>query len=265
MKKFLSVILSLVMVFGVAAGTAKSFVFADDVTYTVDGYTYEREFEYKMIDGWRCEYKDIEEDEWYTDAVEWAVLKKVFRPEGNQYFPEKVATRAELIEALYNACNRPYCNSDYNPFKDVKEEDSFYDAVVWAYDNEILFGTSATTFSPKDALTRAQVVAILWRLEGSPENYSSTPFTDLKAGSYYEPAAKWAYDQRILAGDTPTTFAPDRKINRAEMLTFYYRYFELSFWQRDALLSGIDPDLYYEQLLVPNGFTDVPGYEGGEN
>ena len=108
-------------------------------------------------------------------------------------------------------------------FTDVPADAYFRDAVEWAVGDGITGGTSATTFSPNNVCTRAQAVTFLWRADGSPKPESSrSPFTDVKAGSYYYDAVLWAVEQGITSGTTPTTFSPDATCTRGQIVTFLY-------------------------------------------
>ena len=111
------------------------------------------------------------------------------------------------------------------PFVDIVNGSFYYDAVVWGYNNGIVNGVDSTHFAPDASCTRAQVVTFLWRAAGSPEPKSmSTPFTDVKSGSFYEKAAAWAYENGIVKGTTDTTFAPNATVTRAQFVTFLWRY-----------------------------------------
>ncbi len=111
------------------------------------------------------------------------------------------------------------------PFVDIVNGSFYYDAVVWGYNNGIVNGVDTTHFAPDASCTRAQVVTFLWRAAGSPEPKSmSTPFTDVKSGSFYEKAAAWAYENGIVKGTTDTTFAPNATVTRAQFVTFLWRY-----------------------------------------
>ena len=111
------------------------------------------------------------------------------------------------------------------PFVDIVNGSLYYDAVVWGYNNGIVNGVDSTHFAPDASCTRAQVVTFLWRAAGSPEPKSmSTPFTDVKSGSFYEKAAAWAYENGIVKGTTDTTFAPNATVTRAQFVTFLWRY-----------------------------------------
>ena len=118
----------------------------------------------------------------------------------------------------------PDSDSEHSlPFTDVPADAYFRDAVEWAVGEGITGGTSATTFSPYNVCTRAQAVTFLWRADGSPKPESArSPFTDVKAGSYYYDAVLWAVEQGITSGTTPTTFSPDATCTRGQIVTFLY-------------------------------------------
>ena len=112
-----------------------------------------------------------------------------------------------------------------NPFKDVSENDYFYDAVLWAVDKGITSGTSATIFDANKNCTRAEMVTFLWRAAGKPEPTSHiNPFTDVKADSYYYKAVLWAVENGITKGTSDTTFSPNATCTRGQTATFLYRY-----------------------------------------
>ena len=111
-----------------------------------------------------------------------------------------------------------------NPFTDVPAGSYYEDAVIWAVDKGITTGTSATTFNPNGICTRAQAVTFLWRAAGSPAAKSAVmPFTDVKAGSYYETAVLWAVENGITKGTSDTMFSPDATCTRAQIVTFLWR------------------------------------------
>ena len=110
-----------------------------------------------------------------------------------------------------------------NPFVDVKEGAYYYDAVLWAVEQKITSGTSATTFSPDASCTRAQMVTFLWRNAGSPEVSGTMPFTDVEADAYYAKAVQWAVQQKITTGTSETTFSPMSDCTRGQIVTFLYR------------------------------------------
>ncbi len=112
-------------------------------------------------------------------------------------------------------------------FVDVRPGDYFYDSVQWAVNLDITKGTSATTFSPKQGCTRAQIVTFLWRAANSPAPRSSTSkFTDVYATAHadYMKAINWATEQGITTGTGNGKFSPDATCTRAQIVTFLYRY-----------------------------------------
>lgn len=111
-------------------------------------------------------------------------------------------------------------------FRDVQERDWYYDAVQFVYERGLLVGTKADEFAPNLSLTRCMAVTILYRLAGEPEPDGAIPFEDVKDGSYYEKAVRWAYSKGIVAGRTETSFEPDTPITRQELATLLYRYSE---------------------------------------
>ena len=115
-------------------------------------------------------------------------------------------------------------NAMLNYFVDVKANDYFYDAVLWAAQNGITSGTDAEHFSPNQPCTRAQIVTFLWRAAGSPAPKSaSMPFTDVPKDSYYDTAVLWAVENGITKGTSDTTFSPDATCSRAQIVTFLWR------------------------------------------
>ena len=109
-------------------------------------------------------------------------------------------------------------------FTDVKSGDWCYDAVKYVYENGLFAGATDTTFSPDASMTRAMLVAVLYRMEGSPAVTGAGAFTDVTGGKYYTDAVAWASANKIVNGVTATAFAPDTPITREQMAAILYRY-----------------------------------------
>ena len=173
-------------------------------------------------------FNDVKEGEFYYEAVLWAVNADPQVTSGTSattFSPNPTCTRAQVVTFLWRAKGCPEPKTNNNPFIDVKAGDYYYKAVLWAVENGITAGTSATTFSPNAGCTRAQVVTFLWRTEGQPKpNSSSNPFKDVKGGYYYD-AVLWAVEKGITAGTSATTFSPDATCTRGQIVTFLYRAF----------------------------------------
>ena len=112
------------------------------------------------------------------------------------------------------------------PFPDVTEGDWFYDAVRYAYETGLMGGVGDSLFAPNSETTRAQLVTILYRLEGEPEPGGDSGFSDVAAGTWYTDAVVWAAENGIVNGTTDATFAPGEDITRGQLVTVLYRYAE---------------------------------------
>lgn len=110
-------------------------------------------------------------------------------------------------------------------FTDVPESAYFYEPVLWAVENGVTSGTSATKFSPYEGCTRGQVVTFLWRAAGCPEPESSyNPFSDVPSNAYYHDAVLWAAEEGITTGTSRTRFEPNATVTRAQTVTFLWRW-----------------------------------------
>ena len=114
-------------------------------------------------------------------------------------------------------------------FVDVAEGDWFYNSVMWAVENGVTVGTTATTFEPTKGCTRAEMVEFLWNAAGQPKaTIKTVNFTDVPASGsddfWYEESLLWAVDSGIVAGTNDgTTFSPNQVCSRAEMVSFLAR------------------------------------------
>lgn len=126
------------------------------------------------------------------------------------------------------------------PFGDVKTADWFYNDVKYVYDKGMMAGTAADVFAPNATTTRAMIVTILYRLEGSPAVTGTSAFVDVPAGQWYTDAVNWAAANQIVKGTSATTFAPNDSITREQMAAILYRYAQYKGYDvtKKADLSG---------------------------
>ena len=114
------------------------------------------------------------------------------------------------------------------PFEDVSEQEWYYGAVKYNYENGMILGTSDTTFAPDSKLTRAMLVTILHRMEGQPYQSGTSKFPDVQdTSAYYYVAVKWATANNIVSGYDNGNFGPNDLITReqlAVMLNSYCKY-----------------------------------------
>ncbi len=135
------------------------------------------------------------------------------------------------------------------PFTDVKLADWYYEAIKFAYNNNLFNGTSSNAFSPNKTMTRAMLVTVLWRYAGSPDEGNST-FSDVKSDAYYAKAVAWASANNVVNGVGNNRFNPDGTITREQMATILFRY---------AYQFGYYTDERAELSSFPDGNT-VSGY-----
>ena len=128
-----------------------------------------------------------------------------------------------------------------NPFKDVYESASYFKALMWAYNNGIVAGTSTTAFSPNANCTRGQFALMLWRMNGKPSiKGMENPFTDVPSTNGFYKGIVWCYNKGITAGTSATTYSPNDNIKRWQMILMFWR-------MQDKPASS----------LTSNPFTDV--------
>jgi hypothetical protein len=126
-----------------------------------------------------------------------------------------------FVMILWKMHGKPVVSGS-NPFTDVSGTTSV-NAVKWAVQKGIVKGTSATTFSPEDPLSRMNIIMILWKLAGSPKASTTTDFVDL-SGSKAIKAVNWAVKKGIITGVDATHFDPDGNCSRALLVEVLYKY-----------------------------------------
>ena len=163
----------------------------------------------------------------YYDAILWAYENGVTEGKADGTFGvNDKCTRAQIVTFLYRAAGSPEVAATVkNPFTDVSSKSPYYNAILWAVSKGITTGTTATTFSPNAACTRAQIVTFLWRYEGQPIVSTLNSFSDVSSSSVYYNAIMWAVDEGITQGITKTSFEPGTACTRAQAVTFIYRDF----------------------------------------
>ena len=117
---------------------------------------------------------------------------------------------------------------DISKFTDVKEGDWFYDSVDYVVSNGVFNGTSATTFSPQDPMTRAMFITVVGRHAGVKDSDSASPvyayFDDVVSGQYYASHVKWGVDNGVTLGIGGGLFGTNNSITRQDMATMMVRY-----------------------------------------
>lgn len=144
-------------------------------------------------------------------------------------------------------------------FQDVASTAWYYDAVKWIKNARITSGTSATTYSPDQPCTRAQMVTFLWRCVGSPDiDGSSLNFKDVSSNHFSKKAIAWAYANGITSGTSDTTFSPDQPCTRAQMATFLWRFYVSKAADNKYYTSNSTGSLGDLKSEYKTGFSDIP-------
>lgn len=169
-------------------------------------------------------FNDVKPGDYFYDAVNWAVEKGITTgTSATTFSPNASCTRAQIVTFLWRASGSPEPKTASNPFTDVAANAYCCKAVLWAVENGITTGTSATTFSPNAPCTRAQGVTFLWRANGSKAASAAASFTDVASDAYYAPAVAWAAEQNVTGGVGNGLFSPDTTCTRAQIVSMLYR------------------------------------------
>ena len=131
-------------------------------------------------------------------------------------------TGNKTVYAKWNKVN-PNTGAEL-PFTDVKATNWSYEDIAYVYEKGLMQGTSATTFSPQLSTSRAMIVTILWRLEGSPVVNYAMSFDDVAPDQWYTEAIRWAQANGIVNGYSAEKFGMNDPITREQMATILYRY-----------------------------------------
>lgn len=145
-------------------------------------------------------------------------------------------------------------------FTDVSSSAYYYNVVAWAVDSGITSGTSANTFSPDNACSRAQVITFLWRMAGSPVVTNTvSAFDDVPADSYYWNAVQWATANGITAGIASGLFGSNSTCTRGQMAALLYRYVGSPTIDGELPFADVSADSYYAKAVIwaaENGITN---------
>ena len=172
-------------------------------------------------------FPDVNEGDWYYDAVAFVCEKGLFNGTDKGFEPSGKMTRAMLVTVLYRLSGEEA--SSVSAFSDVKAGDWYCDAVSWAYAAGIVNGVNDTTFAPNDSITREQLAAILYRFaKMQGEDVGGTDISGFSDAGYVSDYAKdaisYAVKNGIITGKGENSLAPGDSATRAEVATMLMRY-----------------------------------------
>ena len=171
-------------------------------------------------------FSDVFRDDYFADAVEWAThaqppVTNGF-PDGT-FQPGSTVTRAQAVTFLWHAMGDPApTQAESNPFADILEDAWYYQAALWAREQEITNGTGSTAdgkivYSPTDTLTRGQMITFLWRTLGEPDKTA-----DREGKAWYEDAERWAVGREMLLS-TAVPYATGGDCPRADVVYYLWK------------------------------------------
>ena len=146
------------------------------------------------------------------------------------------------------------------PFTDVNEGDWFYDVVLYAYDNGLMTGVSATEFAPNQTTTRGMIVSMLARLEGVT-SAEDAGFADVAANDWYATAVNWAASVGVVNGYEDNTFRPNAPITREQMAAILYNYADYKGYDVSARADLSD---YADAASISSWAEDVLAWANAE-
>ena len=174
-------------------------------------------------------FTDVKTGDWFYEAVQYVYDKGMMTGvSADRFAPASTTTRGMIVTVLYRLENEPAVSGDL-PFTDVERGAWYADAVAWAAANDIVNGTSATTFAPNSPITREQMAAILYRY-AAYKGYDVSQKADLSGytdaasiSGYAKDALAWANAQKLITGVTDTTLNPQGSATRAQVATILMR------------------------------------------
>ena len=188
------------------------------------GYVYDSKGEYASYARFGAapeptvgDFADVKQSAWYADSVEWAVGEDITTgTSATAFSPDTTCTRAQIITFLWRAAGSPKADGTY-AIADVPAGQYYYDAVMWAAENDMIAQDAA--FGPDAPCTRQTAVEYMWKQAGSPDA-ADAGFADVSSD-----AVNWAVEQGVTNGTGANTFSPASTCTRAEIVTFLYRAF----------------------------------------
>ncbi|MDO4270338.1 MAG: cyclophilin-like fold protein [Eubacteriales bacterium] len=169
-------------------------------------------------------FADVPQDAYYAAAVRYCRDTGLISGTSDTTFsPHDATFRAQLTAMLWRQAGSPAAGGE--PFADVSGAAYYAEAAAWANEQGVVTGYGDGRFGPNDPVTRAQLTAILWRVDGRPTAAETTPFADQTAiPSYAADAAAWACAGGIVSGKDGGRFDPNGRATRAETAAILCRW-----------------------------------------
>ena len=175
-------------------------------------------------------YTDVNLDSWYHESVDYMIGNGCMNGiSDNEFAPDADTTRAMMVTILYRIAGEPSVEGMSNPFTDVPANKWYTNAVIWAADEGIVEGIVSGLFSPDKAITREQIVTILYRCadaEPVSENALAGYEDAADVSSWAKDAMNWAVSEGLVQGVSATELIPTDLATRAQIAAILMRYLE---------------------------------------
>ena len=216
-------------------------------------------------------FVDVNEQDAFMQPVAWAMSRGIATAKNERFHPEQACSRAQELTFLYRAMGSPACSLTESPYSDVDPGSWYGPAVLWAYEQRIIFQADNGRFEPEKTITRAEAMTTLYRAAATEPPRGDNPFNDVTADDYFYDAVLWAVENGISSGTGKHSFSPGSAVTKAQMLTFLYRTlaggaaYEIVYDTPDFEKAGIEctlelgvPETIYTYDYNGTGVT-VPG------
>ena len=182
---------------------------------------------------------------------DYSVITEITAPLGHDY--QAVVTEPTLDEAGYTTHTCSRCGDSYvdsetpalghkcAAYTDIPT-DWAKEGICFVIENGLMVGTTSTTFAPKDTLTRAMLVTVLYRMAGSPAVDAPSGFADVDDGQWYSDAIAWAAANGIVNGVGGNKFAPSEPVTREQLAAIFFRYAKAEAPEADVLSGYPDAE-----------------------
>ena len=199
-------------------------LYGDSVEIKLNAPNYNNSIWGSYVD-WENPFSDVTENNWFFDAVKYVNQSGIINGvSDNKFAPNENTSRAMIAQILYNIADKPTVTAN-TPFADVKANSWYSNAINWAYQNNIITGTSDNTFSPDNAITREALAVILYRYSGSPKTDGNLDkYIDAnEISTWAKDAFTWAVENGLITGVDDNTLNPKGNSTRAQVATIFMR------------------------------------------
>lgn len=193
-----------------------------------------------VVEAEEIAFEDVTKYDYYYTPVCWALEQGItsgLRP--GEFGSNASCTRSQVVTFLWRKNGCPEPKSMECVFDDIQESDYYYKAVLWAVEEGITNGATATSFLPDKVVTRGEVITFIHRAEGKPGYSIENSFSDVSSQDYFYDSVLWALENKVTSGYKGDLFAPKKECTRSQVVTFLWRITKPV--EVNALEHGVSP------------------------